>query len=619
MILSERIEGEIIQHEAENADFTHQYDVIVVGLGSAGAIAVIQAAMKGLKVLGIEKLNGMGGTGTIGAVFGYYFGSTGGYFETIDQEVREMEAEGYTITNGINPELKKYILEQHAVQYGAAIRFESILTGVFMEDKKVTGIQWFDASGFHQAKSKVVIDCTADAEVCAMANCETKVGRSLDQNTQPHSCVKVQLKNDRVTKSYTDCGYMDQRDGKLWANAIVESPTLSFYLKDYYDEEERLLYLSPLHGIREGRFIEGEEKITLKDYLNDNVSDKPLFYAYSNVDNHGKDVALEDEAQQDWIIGAGLWGINFSVPVPLGALIPKGFEGILVAGRCLSVDHNIAPCVRMQRDMQKCGEAAALAAYIAIQKNIALKDVPYEELLPMLKETKCFDVNNNVGMKNIVSNDEKLNTPFTWMTDSRQIRETLATEKPGIAIWSAKRLGQNIRKDLKNWLKEGNEHLVKNSAIALALIGDKDALPVLRTMVKQRDAFLPSTSRKYNQVHAHTAIYLLGKLHDKNSVPMLLDIITKPESCDNIHKIYNEFIANDDEYYFQYFSQSLIALLKIGEEYPETRNEIADVLRKRVFDQNFSVIITFKGGSKIKYSMTGKIRWLVQQQLEKWG
>ena len=46
--------------------FDEKYDICVVGLGTAGAIALIAAAKKGLKVLGIEKTNYLGGVGTGG-------------------------------------------------------------------------------------------------------------------------------------------------------------------------------------------------------------------------------------------------------------------------------------------------------------------------------------------------------------------------------------------------------------------------------------------------------------------------------------------------------------------------------------------------------------------------
>ena len=103
MVLAELVEGKSIRTEISNKPFSETYDVIVLGMGSAGCIALITAAKKGLKVLGIDAMNCMGGMGTAGAVFGYYYGSPGGLYEEIDRQVFEMEQQDYAISTGINP------------------------------------------------------------------------------------------------------------------------------------------------------------------------------------------------------------------------------------------------------------------------------------------------------------------------------------------------------------------------------------------------------------------------------------------------------------------------------------------------------------------------------------
>ncbi|MBU3190999.1 FAD-dependent oxidoreductase [Clostridium bowmanii] len=530
----------------------------------------------------------------------------------------EMQGSGYLNAVGINPELKKYLCEQEAVKNGVEICYESILTGVYYEENKVTGIQWFGIDGMKRAAGKVIIDCTADAQVCSLANCKLHSGREIDGQGQPYSNVQIELLNNQIEfYHFTDCGYINHLDGKQYSDAHVHSASLPNYLWDKYEENRRMLGFAPLLGLREGRFIEGEENITLEDYQNDKISDKPLFYAYSNIDNHGKDVAFESEMQQDWTVAASLWGINFSLPIPMGALLPKGFEGIITAGRCIAMNHDIAPCIRMRRSMQKCGEAAALVALLAIEKGISLKEVPYVELATLLKETKCLNEENNVGTEEVISHPHKIRI-FKWMTSEEEIKNGLSTSKPGIAIWSAKRLGEKIKADLKLWISDNDEHISRNSALALGLIGDVDALPMLRHIAQERDDFLPETSRKFNQLRAHSAIYLIGKLKDRDSVTLLTDIFMHPESWPNKNKIYNEFIYNDEEYYFQYFSQSMMALIKIGDEHVDLREEISRILKQRVFAGDFNVIITFKGGKGEPYSHANKIRKIVNSKLMEW-
>ena len=58
MILREMVDGVAKTSVAEPA-FDGSYDLVVVGLGTAGAISLIAAGREGLKVLGVEQLYGI--------------------------------------------------------------------------------------------------------------------------------------------------------------------------------------------------------------------------------------------------------------------------------------------------------------------------------------------------------------------------------------------------------------------------------------------------------------------------------------------------------------------------------------------------------------------------------
>ena len=73
-----------VLRETEGSPEGPSYDLIVVGLGTAGSVAAITAARQGLRVLGLEQLPAMGGQGTLGYVMPYYFGGPGGLFEELD-------------------------------------------------------------------------------------------------------------------------------------------------------------------------------------------------------------------------------------------------------------------------------------------------------------------------------------------------------------------------------------------------------------------------------------------------------------------------------------------------------------------------------------------------------
>lgn len=618
MKLSYRLNKTVTRQEVPDARFNEVYDIIVVGLGTAGAIAAISAARRGYKVLGLEKLNGMGGAGTLGTVQGYYFGSRGGEYEPIDEEVAAMERRGYTRTSGVNGEVKKYVLDRHALEAGVTVRYEACVVGVFLSGDRVCGVRWFGPDGLHDAGASVVIDCSGEAEVCAMAGGAFRLGRALDGKMQPYSNVIKRATETAVPQFYTDSGYVDPTDGDSVSAAIIESALRDTHLKERYGIDDRLVYVAPLLGVREGRFIDGEYNVTLPEFLDDRVSAEPVFYAYSNLDNHGKDVAFESEAYQDWIVAASLWGLNFSVPVPLGAMIPKRLDGLLVAGRSIALDHDMATCVRMKRDMQKCGEVAAVAAALSIELGAPLRELPYAELAQRLRASGCLDARNHVGFR--ILNQRREEQPAgSWLTDPEAIREGLGSDKPGFAIWSARRLGPVLAAQLREWTAQREDvHLSRHSAIALALLGDAAALPVLRQTAAERDPYVPQTSRKYNQIRGCAAIYLLGKLGDEEIVPELIRIINDRDAFANVSTD-AEFINSDEEYYFQYLTFSMMALFRIGDRHERARAAIAEAVSGVLDRGDFSLSITLKPSKDQHYSMTDTVRRIASAKLQAWG
>ncbi|WP_171654010.1 FAD-dependent oxidoreductase [Paenibacillus foliorum] len=618
MMLYQREQGNVITKPSESTAFIQTYDVIVVGLGTAGAIAAITAARNGLRVLGLERLTAMGGAGTVGAIVGYYYGSKGGLFEEIDTEVHHLDSVGYTKAGGINAELKKYVLDQHALDAGVSLKFESTVIGVYMEGAAAQGVRWIGPCGVEEARCHILIDASGDAEITTMIGAASKMGRAIDGKVQPYSNPVISIQNEAVRVFYTDSGYVDQTNASDLSQAIIRSACMATHLPDRFEESCKFLKLAPQLGIREGRFIEGEEQVTFANVLEDRLSDQPLFYAYSNIDNHGKDIAFESELQQDWAVAASMWGITMSVPIPLGAIIPKGYDNVMVAGRSLAIDHDLAACVRMKRDMQKCGEAAALAALVAIQDQLPLRDIPYARLKPLLLRNGCLRPSNHVRFKESLSTQDDSITSFGWLTKHEEIHEGLRSLKPGIAIWSSKRIGAAINATLRGWMsQQDDEHLRKNSAFALALQGDASAIPVLREMMRERDTFVPQTSRKYNQVRGYASIYMLGKLKDTEIVTELLDIMLNREQFVNLSTDV-EFINHNDEYFFQYFSFSLMALFRIAEQHPEIRKSIAEVIVPLVQDPEFSIMVTLKPTKDLNFDMAETVRSIVLEQLERW-
>lgn len=628
MVLSQINEGVVEVNEVSRPEFSEKYDVIVAGLGTSGAIAAITATRKGLKVLGIERMNCMGGTSTAGNVNSYYFGSTGGIYEEIDKKVDELHGIVYAKTLGFSIEAKKFVLEQEAGKMGAVLEYESTVIGVYLDGNKVKGVRWIGPEGVKTAECKILIDCTGDAAVCHMAGCSTGKGRELDRRTQPFTSVKVFTEGKRVKRTNFDSGSTDQFNVKQFSRELCSAYAAHL---NHNINDQRLLYLAPLPGIREGRRIEGDKTITLADVFDEKVTDRPVFYAYADIDKHGQDIAFESETLQDWSVASNLGAVNVSIPVSLSHMIPKGFEGILAAGRCISMDHDVSACIRMNRDMQKAGEVAGTAAWLAVTKGISLREVPYEELSLHLQRTGCLDAKNNVGVRFDYTDPSIMPQKIRWFTDEENIKEGLSSNRPGIAIWSSKIMGERICNKLVMWMNEGEtENLRKHSAIALGLLGNKEALPVLRNMVKERDHVILQDCRKNNQMRGIMALYLLGRMRDSESIDELAKIICDPDeinrslygSTGSVRKdnglVDSESPEKFNKVYFQFFSHSVMALIKIGNRHIHLRQVIKDILKKALENGEYRYRITNAKPMCYEYSVVENIERVVAGILKHW-
>ncbi len=597
MIFSTRSDSKLHRSEIHGTNFTHEYDVIVAGLGTAGAIAALTAARKGLKVLGIEKTNYMGGLGTGGFIFGYCYGVPGGICDEIDRNIQEEEKKGGYIScgMGINADIKKYFLEKEALAAGVTLSYGSTVTGAYLEGKTLVGLQWISPEGVCNAKAKFVIDCTGEAQVCFLAGCKTNKGRSLDGQLQPFTNVRSVIKDDgNLSTVNFDAGYLDQTIAGELSDTIIRSTRL--HIRERFDEKYKLVAISDILGVREGRQIVGETNMKFSEFMdNGKVPSKTIAWSFANHDSHSNDLAFESEAAQDWLVAASLWGTAFHVPIPLGAIVPKSFQGLLVAGRCLATDHDFAQSVRMKRTVQQLGEAAGIAAWLSILNKLPVMKINYGEISRELRQTGCL------------GHDHSKDNSKLWLKSISGIKEGLDSSKPGIAMWSARRMGDKIIPRLHQWMKtsQPGSPLKCHSAFALALLGNRDCLPELREMAAARDSYLPESSRKYNQNRGYASIYLLGRQRDKKSITVLEKTL----------------VDESASFKFQYCSHAVMALIKIGQKYKSARPRIAAILRNFAEPPDLSLEMPLKGWlpSLVSLKMETLVRIIIANRLKSWG
>ena len=145
-------------------------------------------------------------------------------------------------------------------------------------------------------------------------------------------------------------------------------------------EKMTLESMSPEVGIRETYRVLGEHLITKDDYVSGRVWEDSVCYAFYPVDLHDKKSGVKPAHLQEGVVPT----------VPLRALIPKGSQNLLVAGRCLSSDRLANSGLRVQATCMATGQAAGAAAALAAQRGMTPEQVPIAEIKALLTKSDAI-------------------------------------------------------------------------------------------------------------------------------------------------------------------------------------------------------------------------------------
>ncbi len=619
--LSQIVEGKRTVTDVSAPVFAKEYDVIVCGLGTAGSFAALFSAENGLCVLGIESFTCVGGTHTVGGVTSHYFGCPGGRYEELEEKVSAF-AKRYTCTT---PESRKLVAEQELHRQGAHILYEASVCGVYLEDNQVIGLQVLTDGGLVNYRAKVVMDCTAEAYVAVMAGCQTEVGRAIDGQVQPYSLVSMIYNGEKYRYTNVDFGRVNQFDPIALSQAILFSR--SYKMEEVHSGLTQIAQM-PLLGFREGRRIIPEERVCIEDLFAQKQTQTPMYYSYADLDKHGWDIAFDGEKLGDWAIGANLGAYNVTVAVPYRAILPKDYEGILVPCRAVGVDRDISSCVRMVPDMKKMAEGAAQWATLAVRQGKTLREVSYAQLKEALMKSGCLKESDNRGFR-IDGRRNWDGTPLVprnvqWIEDPAKLEEGLKTQMPGEAIWSVRQMGAKALPVLRALLQSDEENSRKHSAFALAMLGNSEGVDVLREMVASRDEQMLKDCRKHNHLRGCVAIYWLGRLGDRQITQELMDLICNPE--ENRKAVYHQTdvqttryeISDFEDVYFQFMSQAVMALVRIGTAHIDLRPQIRKAFSDAFSDDAYYKRITTRPKMSSEGNMVQTIKNIAFSAVERW-
>jgi len=405
-------------------------DVLVVGGGTAGTIAALQAARLGVRTLLCELGGQLGGTMTTGGVaFPGLFDAWGRQiiagigWELVRKTVEldggrlpdfsTVPARHYENQVRINPGLYAALAEEACLEAGVHLCYYEL--PVLVEASEAG---WRVDTAGRQTRRAVtcrqIVDCTGGADVVAMLG----LPRERESTTQPgtfgFAIVGIdadRLDDDLIQRRYEQTlaegrllpsdtyhshirfahylrgnaggnhvlGADDSTSGAATATNIAGRRVMLRLLRFVRSlpgcEDARVERVLGATSVRETYRIVGKTRVTVEDYRAGRVYPDAVCYAFYPVDLHDENGVVPEP------LATGV------VPtIPLGALVPRGSENLLVAGRCVASDRLANSALRVQAPCMAMGQAAGAAAALAAARGVSPQELPIEDIRMALRQ-----------------------------------------------------------------------------------------------------------------------------------------------------------------------------------------------------------------------------------------
>jgi glycine/D-amino acid oxidase-like deaminating enzyme len=331
---------------------------------------------------------------------------------------------GYTVP--FDPEQFKLAALELLDEAGVQFLFHAFASDV-VRDGPVQGVLFETKSGPVVIRARVVVDCTGDGDVAAHAGAPYELGRDEDGLVQPMTLMFRMVRFEEAAfeayvrahpdqwrgvhglwdliRKAREAGELDlpredilffgtPHEGEVsvnstrvmralgtdvfdWSRAELEShrqmrQIATFLRRHVPGFEQAYVAQSGVHtGVRETRRIVGEYQLTARDVLEGRKFDDVVARGAYPVDIHnpkGSGTVLKRLAPGE------------AYDIPLRALLPRGVEGLLVAGRCLSGTHEAHSSYRVMPIVMATGQAAGVCAALAARREVTARRVPVADV-----------------------------------------------------------------------------------------------------------------------------------------------------------------------------------------------------------------------------------------------
>ena len=404
-------------------------DILVIGGGTAGVVAALQAARSGCSTMIVENGSQLGGTITTGGVAfpGLFFawgkqiiGGPGWELVREAVSLNDDQLPDFSIPYGTNHplhqvRLNKYLYallaEEKCMEAGVKLRYYETPVNV-QTMKDGWSVETIGKGVRTRIRCCQLIDCTGNAFAASLAGFkllreeEIQPGTLIfrlegyDFNTIDHRQIeesyKLALLKGELEPGDASIGIfhmLSQRGDNAQHVFGADSTTseshtitnirgresllrmLRFIRKIPGCEKTRITGMQTETAVRETYRIDGEYQVTLEDYIRGKVFEDALSYSFYPIDLHDEKGVHPDHLEEGIV-----------ATVPLRALVPRSSRNFMVAGRCLSSDRLANSALRVQASCMGMGQAAGAAAALACLNKSTPLDVPVDRIRRMIRD-----------------------------------------------------------------------------------------------------------------------------------------------------------------------------------------------------------------------------------------
>jgi hypothetical protein len=342
---------------------------------------------------------------------------------------------GHERVTPFDPEAAKLIAARMCREAGVEILFHAFVADSLTTTEpdgrtRLDGVVAATKSGLVAIRAKQTVDCSADGDVAARSGVGFDLGREGDGLMQPMTMFfRVSHVDDAAVEEYIRAHPDDYRPfaglvGKAQQEGRFPSPrrgvgmyrtlepgvwrinTTRILRKDGTNAADltaaelegreqvaklveffrsdlpgfrncRLMDTAAQIGVRETRRIHGEYTLTLGDLKNGRRFEDVIALCGYPVDIHdptGSGGGVTPELQ-----------VANAYEIPFRVMVPRGMDGLLVAGRSVSATHEAMAAIRVMPPCFAMGQAAGSAAAMAVNGGYEPRDTPIPALHERLR------------------------------------------------------------------------------------------------------------------------------------------------------------------------------------------------------------------------------------------